>query len=153
MNNYETAEIILKKWLNITSVIQNDRIVTALTFNEALVCNHLMYQKDSEPDYMTPSELCKKTGIQKSLMNRVLKSLTEKNLIEYVTDVSDKRSTPVRINVNNQDVFINEHKKNIKIVSDLIDYWGDEKTAEIVKALGYIEDGAKNIILKEKPKK
>lgn len=142
-------EQLLKKWLDVTSSIQNERIVQDLTFNEALVCNHLMYQQTQVPDYLTPSELCRKTGIQKSLMNRVLKSLSEQDLIEYVTDINDKRVTPVRINRQKQDIFLKEHNKNLHIVEELVEFWGPEKSARILAALCDIEEGAQKIIHRE----
>lgn len=139
-------EQILKKWLDVTSSIQNDRIVQDLPYNEALVCNHLIYAKTQTPDYLTPSKLCQKTGMQKSLMNRVLKSLAEKDLIEYVDDISDKRVTPVRINAGKQDVFLKEHNKNVHIVEQLVEFWGPEKSLRILEALTDIEEGAAKII-------
>lgn len=146
----QIAENILRKWLNITSFIQNDRIVSQITFNEALVCNHLMHQSEMTPDYLTPSELCKRTGIQKSLMNRTLKALNERNLIEYVEGIEDKRSTPIRINKNNLELFISEHNKNIQIVEKFMNFWGTEKTNNIIQALSDIESAAVEIITKGK---
>lgn len=142
------AERILCKWLSITSSIQNERIVNDLTYNEALVCNHLMHQGELIPDYLTPSELSKRTGIQKSLMNRTLKSLNERNLIEYVEGTSDKRSTPVRLSKTNLDLFLQEHNKNIKLVEEFMDFWGPEKTMNVYNSLSDIEDAAKKVLNK-----
>lgn len=142
------AERILCKWLSITSSIQNERIVNDLTYNEALVCNHLMHQGKLIPDYLTPSELSKRTGIQKSLMNRTLKSLNERNLIEYVEGTSDKRSTPVRLSKTNLNLFLQEHNKNISLVKEFMDFWGPEKTMNVFNSLKDIEDAAKKVLNK-----
>lgn len=142
------AERILCKWLSITSSIQNERIVNDLTYNEALVCNHLMHQGKLIPDYLTPSELSKRTGIQKSLMNRTLKSLNERNLIEYVEGTADKRSTPVRLSKTNLNLFLQEHNKNIRLVEEFMDFWGPEKTMNVFNSLRDIEDAAKKVLNK-----
>lgn len=140
------AEELLTEWIKVTSVIQNARIVRYLTYNEALVCNYLWHQLDAETDYLTPTQLCKMTGITKSLMNRVIKSLEEKKLVEYIRLENDRRSTPVRFNREKESVFLMVHDNSIGIVNMLIEELGREKAARILEALRDITSGAEAVL-------
>lgn len=139
------AEEILSEWIKVTSVIQNARIVRYLTYNEALVCNYLWRQLDAEPDYLTPTRLCKMTGITKSLMNRIIKSLEEKKLIEYIRPTNDRRCTPVRFNREKESLFLMVHNNSIETVNKLIEVLGDEKAERILEALRDITSGAQQV--------
>lgn len=142
----DLAEEILTEWIKVTSVIQNTRMVRHLTYNEALVCNYLWHQLDAEPDYLTPTKLCKMTGITKSLMNRVIKSLAGKELIEYIRPKNDRRCTPVRFNREKEAVFLMVHNNSIEIVNQLIEELGDKKAVSILEALKDIMSGADKVL-------
>lgn len=142
------AEEILSEWIKVTSVIQNARIVRYLTYNEALVCNYLWRQLDAGPDYLTPTQLCRMTGITKSLMNRIIKSLEEKKLIEYIRLTNDRRCTPVRFNREKESLFLMVHNNSIETVNKLIEVLGDEKAERILEALRDITSGAQQVFEK-----
>ena len=59
-------EKILNLWLDIASIINNQRLVSYLSFNEAHICNRLWRQLGQEKDYLTQNELCNETGIEKA---------------------------------------------------------------------------------------
>lgn len=142
------AEELLTEWLKVTSVIQNARIVRYLTYNEALVCNYLWHRLDTgaDTDYLTPTQLCKMTGITKSLMNRIIKSLEEKQLVEYIRLENDRRSTPVRFNREKEPLFLRVHDNSIDIVNRLVEALGQEKAARILEALKDITEGAESVL-------
>ena len=141
------SEELLAEWIKVTSVIQNARIVRYLTYNEALVCNYLWHRLDSETDYLTPTQLCKMTGITKSLMNRIIKSLEEKKLIEYIRLENDRRLTPVRFNREKEAVFLKVHNNSIDIVDRLVEVLGREKSERILEALRDITAGAEAVLM------
>lgn len=141
------AEELLTEWIKVTSVVQNARIVRYLTYNEALVCNFLWHQLEAETDYLTPTQLCKMTGIKKSLMNRIIKSLEEKKLIEYIRLENDRRSTPVRFNREKEQVFLMVHNNSIDIVNRLVEVLGKEKSERIIEALRDITYGAEAVLM------
>ena len=93
-------ERILNLWLDVASLINNQRLVSYLSFNEANICNRLWRQRGQEKDYLTQSELCNETGIEKSLMNRTLRSLEEKGIIERTKAVVDRRIVQVKLKEN-----------------------------------------------------
>ena len=67
-------EELLSVWLRLSGVINNQRLVTGLSFNEALVCN-LLVRAARTGGSLTASELCAETRILKSQMNAILLSL------------------------------------------------------------------------------
>ena len=73
-------EELLTAWLRLTSVIDNERLVAGLSFNEAVVCNLLGRAKKAE-GYLTARDLCAQTRILKSQMNAILGSLERSGLI------------------------------------------------------------------------
>ena len=69
-------EKLLAAWLKMSSVVNNERIVSTIPYNEAHVCNLLYRQQLESPEsYLTVTELCAQTRILKSQMNKVLASL------------------------------------------------------------------------------
>ena len=66
-------EKILGAWLKLSTAICNERIVSELPYNESLVCGILHENAVERPEEkITATDLCEKTNIQKSQMNRIL---------------------------------------------------------------------------------
>ena len=67
---YSTAlnEAILDAWLQLTAIVNNDRLVSDLTLNESLVIR-LLNQADQP---LSASELCQRMTMKKSQMSRSL---------------------------------------------------------------------------------
>ena len=85
-------EELLAAWLKLSSVVNNERIVSTIPFNEAHVCNLLYRRRLEAPnDYLTATDLCGKTRILKSQMNKVLASLERRGLIERFRARDDRR--------------------------------------------------------------
>lgn len=139
-------EQFLNIWLEITSIINNQRLVTDLTFNEAHVCNLLWRQSNCQPDYLTPTELCAKTGMIKSLMNRTLNLLEQKELIIRSRSEKNRRVVQVRLNEQQKDYFLKEHEHSISIIDSLSQYWGKENNAQILDSLRFIAEAAQHTL-------
>ena len=72
-------EQILDAWIQLTTVIDNNRIVSEMPLNEALICRILSERGEKN---ITATYLCELTKMQKSQMNRTLTSMEEKGWIE-----------------------------------------------------------------------
>ena len=94
---------------------------------------------------MTQTQLCKLTGIKKSLMNRIVKSLEQKQLIEYVKTDNDRRITPIRFNVEKEEVFMQEHNNSIEIVKQIVDILEMERAKNVLQSLKDVNAGAKSV--------
>lgn len=144
-------EEVLNAWLRLSNTICNERIVTQLPYNEALVCNILYNQRIDEPNkYLTATDLCEKTRLIKSLMNRTLNNLEKKGLIIKQRSEEDRRSVFVMFNEKNISQYEKGHNEVLYVVDRIIEKIdekiGSEKTKEVVNILNTISDAALEVI-------
>ena len=139
------SEALLGAWLHISTSVNNSRIVTKLSYNESLVCN-LLYrnQLEVEATPMTATELCQKTKMLKSQMNRTLNQLEAKDMIQRERSAKDKRVVYIKLNSEAIKDYEKQHEAIIVILDKIIAELGIEKTKEtiaILEKVGDIADG------------
>jgi DNA-binding MarR family transcriptional regulator len=140
-------EKVLNAWLKLSTSICNERIVSELPYNESLICGILHENATEHPEErMTATDLCEKTNIQKSQMNRILNALEEKGLIFRKRSEKDKRQVFVSFNMENAEVYERQHKNILRVVDDIIEKVGKEKADEIVQLFTLISNKAKEVI-------
>lgn len=140
-------EKVLSAWLKLSTTICNERISSELPYNESLICGILHRNAVENPEkQMTATELCEQTNIQKSQMNRTLNSMEEKGLIDRIRSKKDKRQVFVKINMENAEVYENQHKKVLDIVDTVLEKVGKEKAEEIVQLFTLISKKAKEVM-------
>lgn len=128
-------ERLLSAWLQLSVQIINERVVSDMPFNEALVCNLL--SKD-EHNRLTATDLCEQTKILKSQMNRILNSLEEQGLIYRERSTADKRQIYVTLNRQKNSLYEKEHAKNLQLVHAIIEKFGKEKTESLLEDIAVI---------------
>lgn len=140
-------EVLLGAWLKISTAINNSRLVSEMSYNESLICN-ILYRNITEcPEKnLTATDLCSETKILKSQMNRILTQLEEKNLITRERSPQDKRKVFVRLTSEQSNAYLKQHEQILKLLDDIIDKLGEEKTLEIINTLNRISDVADEII-------
>ena len=140
-------EKVLSAWLKLSTAICNERIVSELPYNESLVCG-ILHEKavDHPEEKITATDLCEKTNMQKSLMNRTLNSLEEKGLIFRKRSEKDKRQVFVSMNMENAEVYERQHKNILRVVDEIVEKVGKEKADEIVSLFTLISNKAKEVI-------
>ena len=140
-------EKVLSAWLKLSTAICNERIVSELPYNESLVCGILHENAVDHPEEkITATDLCEKTNMQKSLMNRTLNSLEEKGLIFRKRSEKDKRQVFVSMNMDNAEVYERQHKNILRVVDEIVEKVGKEKADEIVSLFTLISNKAKEVI-------
>jgi len=140
-------EVLLGAWLNISTVINNSRLVSEMSYNESLICNILHRNATENPgDALTATDLCEQTKILKSQMNRILTQLESKNLITRERSAKDKRKIFVRLTGEQSNAYLKQHEQILTLLDGIIDKIGKEKTLEVVQALNNISDVAKELI-------
>lgn len=132
-------ENLLDAWLTLSSVVNNERIVSTIPFNEAHVCN-LLYRRrmDAPEDYLTATELCAQTRMLKSQMNKVLSSLERRGMIERFPAPEDRRKAYIRLREENLDQFEAVHARSIALVDRAIERLGVETARETVDILNRV---------------
>lgn len=143
----QISEKVLRAWLRLSTTINNERIVSDMPFNEALVCNILYRNKKQIPEgNVTATNLCSETKMLKSQMNRTLNSLEKKGIIVRERSVVDKRQVFVKMNIERADTYINQHKKILELVDSFIKKFGEEKAIEIMNTFNLISDMVEEVI-------
>lgn len=126
-------EKVLSAWLTMSSVVNNERLVSSVPFNEAHVCNLLYRQRIERPEeFLTATELCTQTRMLKSQMNKVLASLEKQNMIERFPAPEDKRKAYIRLVEENLPKFEAVHARSIALVDRAIEKLGMEDSELLV---------------------
>lgn len=138
-------EKVLSAWLTISSVVNNERIVSSVPFNEAHVCNLLYRQRLESPEvYLTATELCAQTRMLKSQMNKVLVSLENQNMIERFPAPEDKRKAYIRLVEENLPKFEAVHARSIALVDRAIERLGEEDANQLadlfLRVANYVDE-------------
>lgn len=144
MNNKN--EELLKAWLQLSTAISNDRVVSVMPYNEALICN-LLYQNQLEyPEQeLTATDLCRSCKMLKSQMNRTLQSMEDKGIILRKRSDSDKRQVFITLN-QDSDLYKQQHQEILTLIDRLMQQIGTEKTDEIIKLFTLITKTAAEVI-------
>lgn len=124
------SEKLLDSWLNLSMNLWNERLVSFMSYNEALVC-HLLYQKkvaDPSAPYLTLMQLSSQTRILKSQMNKTITSLEQKGFIERERSETDKRIVYITLSSKNLDLYVKEHINVLRLVDEIIADLGEERS-------------------------
>ena len=134
-------EKLLAVWLKMSSVVNNERIVSTIPYNEAHVCNLLYRHRLESPEtYLTATELCAQTRILKSQMNKVLGSLEKRGMIERFPAPDDRRKAYIRLREENLGQSEAVHARSIYLVDRAIERLGPEEAERTVALLNRIAD-------------
>lgn len=143
-------EQFLLAWLRISSTVSNERIVSNMSFNEALVCDVLYYRKLlGVTEKWTATDLCKLTHMHKTLMNRTLNSLEKKQIILREPDPSDRRRYFLKINPVNFQTFLDVHENTMKLVKKITERIGNEKTKAATEAFHNVAEAVDYFLFKK----
>ncbi len=132
-------EQLLQSWLQLTTAINNERLVSDLPFNELVIYRYLLL---NEPNLLTATDLCNMTKMQKSQMNRTLISMENKHLIQRIKDSNDRRKVFIQLNQANLNVYQNEHAKILNIIDRLIESIGVDKANQVLEIFNLVAEVA-----------
>lgn len=139
-------EKLLESWLRLSTILCNDRIVSEMPYNEALICNilyrHHMREKETK---LTATDLCRQTKMLKSQMNRTLQKMEEKNIITRERSSTDRRQIFISLNPK-ADSFYSQHRKSLQLIDALATKAGPEKSQEAIDLFNYIADMAEEMM-------
>ena len=141
----QKIEEVLNAWLYLSITVSNNRLVSDMPLNEAVIC-HLLYRSQiHHPDGpMTATDLCRATKMLKSQMNRTRQSMEEKGLIYRERSSLDKRQVYVFIN-HNSPLYQAMHTKALKLVEQFMAQIGMEKADDIIRVFTIIADTADEV--------
>ena len=142
-----TGEQMLRAWLNLSSTVWNRRVVSTMTFNELSVCSLLKYRMDDDPkNRFTATELCEKTGLFKSQMNKILNSMENKGLIERVRSEKDKRFVYIELTEEGVNRYNIEHDDIMTTIDSLVESIGIDADREATASVNMITKELKKLM-------
>lgn len=145
-------ETLLTAWLRLSTSIHNSRLVSELTYNESLICN-LLYENSllQNAKKLTATDLCQKTKILKSQMNRTLNHLEELGIISRERSSQDKRRVFITMNKEHASKYNKQHESILALLDRIITKLGQENAAQTVEILNTISDVAEEVLHPKTP--
>ncbi len=139
-------EQLLNVWLQLSTVVNNERVVSDVPYNESLICN-LLYQAEQQNSEtrLTATDLCNATKMLKSQMNRTLNSMEAKGFITRDRSATDKRQVYVSLNPEHTALYKDQHDRILKSIDIIIQKMGREKTVQTINLLSQITNIAKEV--------
>ena len=122
----ELEEALILSWIRVTAVLKNTRITKKMIYNEAVVMAIVYdrYKKDGA-GAVSFGDICKRTRMLKSLVNRTIGSLVKRGFLERRTG-EDKRTTYVLPVAKKLPEFLEEHERSLSLARRVIDLIGEE---------------------------
>lgn len=142
-------ERLLEAWIRLSSCIWNRRLVSGMSYNEALVLNLLNKQKDLDK-YYTATELCELTNLLKSQMNRTLGQMEDKGLIRRMRSSEDKRNVYIMLTDKGHQAYLREHEEAMQIVARVVRRLGEDKTRQVTEVFNEVTDAFKDAAVERK---
>lgn len=145
MNNL--TEDLMAAWLKLRATVDDEQIVSDMSYNESLICNILLRHYVKSPEqFLTATDLCRETRMLKSQMNRTLKSLEQKQIIVRERSSKDRRHIYIKFNIEQSEVFAEQHRKNRERVDAVVKKIGEEKARELLEMFVLITEAVEEIL-------
>ena len=136
----KTSDDLVNSWLKLGAILKNDRFVNMLSFNETHICN-LLLEKD-----LSLKEIEFKTNMLKSLVNRVINSLTEKSYVKKYKKEDNKKNVWVCLTKEGRDAYNIEHNSVLVFVDEITKNLGTEKIVTLTSLMNETSNIARKIL-------
>ena len=123
-----SQEQLLEAWMAMEVCIRGNRLLSEFSMNEMLVCNTLYRRMQEGGEPVTATELCRRTRLLKSQMNRLLGSMESGGLIRRERNPADKRESYVYLREEALPRYLKEHEHVLSIVGAVCSALGEEDT-------------------------
>lgn len=135
------AELVLQSWVTLSGILKNNRITKGLQYNEAIVMM-LIYNRYKEDGVglVSIKEITQSTKMLKSLVNRTVNSLEEKELLERCESEGDRRMSYVKCVEDKLDVFLQVHNQSLELAENIIKIVGKEDADAFIRIVKKIEE-------------
>lgn len=135
-------EALLGAWMEVSSVINNERVSARIPYNVASILRVLTRTEGKD---VTASSLCAALRMQKSQMNRTLQYMEDQGMITRERAADDKRCVYIRLHDEELTPYLQQHDEVIRYIGGVTETLGAEKTSQLI---GLIEEVI--AIIKEK---
>jgi DNA-binding MarR family transcriptional regulator len=130
-----SGEKLLQAWLGMNACIKGDRIVTAMPFNEILVCNVLFRNREIGNECVTATDLCNETRLLKSQVNKIISDMENQGLVERVRSTDDKRMVYIRLRQEKIHIYLDEHQRILKLMDTIMTEMGEDNVIKLTELI------------------
>lgn len=127
--NKKLNEELLQKWILISAIIKNHRVVRDITYLESVFLGILAR---NYPNYTTLKEIINTTNTLKSQLNRVSKSLLSKNYITKRANEDDHRKLEFALTREGELILKKIHTSTLAFVDSIIDIIGKDDAQDLI---------------------
>lgn len=130
---HKTEEGLITAWVQLTGILKNTRITKGLVYNESIVMlvAYRKYQQDGM-GLVSFKELVRETRMLKSLVNRTIDSLVEKQMLVRC-EGKDKRTTFVRLIPENLGAFLEVHESSLALAHRMLELIGEKDAQAFIR--------------------
>lgn len=140
------SEELLDGWLSMSTTIWNERLVSAMTYNESMVCNLLYKQHCAGGTPLTATELGTRLQIRKPQMNVILNGLEKRGIIARVRSQEDRRNVNVFLTGAGVPFYEKAHREILQLPAAVIDRIGEERTKAFAETMKEVADCFREIV-------
>lgn len=139
MENSDQTLALLRAWVCLSGIFKNSRFTKGLSYNESIIMLHL-YDRWLQDGIgqLSMQELIQRTGMLKSLANRTVNALEQKELLERCRPESDRRKLLIRCRQDNLHAFLKVHDSSISIARSIEQIIGPEDSAAFIRIVDKI---------------
>lgn len=142
----ELCEALLDGWLGMSTAISNERLVSAMTYNESMVCGALYRQRCAGAQPLTATELCAELQILKPQMNVILNRLEQQGMIARARSRKDRRQVEILLTEQGVPVYEAAHREILEFPQALIDRLGAEKMRMFAQMMREVAAGFQELL-------
>ena len=138
MNDAEVLkrrEKLLEAWIDMSMAVRGNRLVSAFSFNEIVICRILYRRQQENGEPVTASELCQKMHLLKSQINRLLTSMEKAGFIERVRSQSDRRKVEIVLTPAAVAAYEAEHARVMHITGHVSEELGEKQTEMLTELI------------------
>lgn len=134
-------ELVLRSWVSLSGILKNNRITKGLQYNEAIIMM-LLYNryKEDGTGLISIKEITTTTKMLKSLVNRTINSLEEKQLLKRCESDGDRRIQYVKCVEDKLDLFLGVHNQSLALAENIINIIGKEDAEAFIRIVKKIEE-------------
>lgn len=138
MQENSLEEQLISAWVRLTGILKNTRITKGMVYNEAIVMlvAYNRYREDGE-GLVSFKEIVAETRMLKSLVNRTIDSLVQKNYLQRC-EGKDKRTTFVRVVPENLGEYLTVHEQSLALAHSLAEVIGEEDAQAFIRIVNKI---------------
>lgn len=127
-------EELLDAWMGMAMGIRGNRILKNLSFNEMVVCR-ILYQAERENREVTATDICARSRLLKSQVNKLLNDMENNCIIERHRDQNDKRRILITLSEKNRGVYLEEHDHVMEILKKISRQFDREETEFLIEKM------------------